>query len=175
VVGDLDSLSSSELAQVPQAPGFELLTFPRAKDQTDFELLWPLALERLTPSGQVAIVAGLGGRWDMTLANLLLPWARPWRGKWRGAQVVFWGQEKIYCLQGPACLPLAGDSLFSLLPALGQAGPITLTGQVAYPLQEGYLKWGHTRGVSNETGPQGGSLTLARGSLLVTVAPKTPA
>ncbi|MDR1871074.1 MAG: thiamine diphosphokinase [Deltaproteobacteria bacterium] len=173
LVGDLDSFPESDLPKLNQAPGFEALTFPKEKDETDFELLLPLALERFAAPSQIAVVAGLGGRWDMTMANLLLPWAAPYRGRWKGGRIVFYdGTEKIYCLQGPTELAIAPNSHFSLIPALGSAGPISLWGDPAYPLNNGRLVWGHTRGLSNETGPQGAVLTLARGTLVVTVAEK---
>jgi thiamine pyrophosphokinase len=173
LVGDWDSLDKEIIDQIPRAPGFEILSFPRDKDQTDFELLFPLALDRLVPPGPIAVIAGLGGRWDMTMANLLLPWAAPWRQRWRGSLITFWaGSERIHGLQGPMTLPIPGEKLFSLTPALGSAGPLTISGDVAYPLERGRLIWGLTRGVSNETGPQGGLITLERGSLIVTIAPK---
>jgi hypothetical protein len=109
----------------------------------------------------------------MSLANLLLPWAAPWRRRWRGDQIAFYnGEERIYCLSGPQELAIGGDKLFSLLPSLGPAGPIDVQGDVAYPLANGRLAWGLTRGVSNESGPKGAIVSLKKGSLIVVVGPK---
>jgi thiamine pyrophosphokinase len=172
IVGDLDSLSEKELSQVPKAADFRLLTFPRNKDETDFELLFPRALKLLAPNSLLAVAGALGGRWDMTLANLLLPFAARFRRKWRSAQVVFLGErERIYALQGPTELTIPGRKTFSLLPAIGTAGPLSIRGDVAYPLENGSLAFGRTRGLSNETGPKGGELSLDKGFLLVAVAP----
>ncbi|MDR1606815.1 MAG: thiamine diphosphokinase [Deltaproteobacteria bacterium] len=174
LVGDLDSLPASSLERLPKAPGFELLTFPKNKDQTDFELLWPLALDRLEPPGSIAIITGLGGRWDMTLANLLLPWAKPYRRRWLGGLITFWaGAQRIHCLQGPMDLTIPKECLFSLIPVIGAVESLSISGDVAYPLTEGRLSWGLTRGLSNETGSGLGLVSLRKGSLLVTVTPKT--
>jgi thiamine pyrophosphokinase len=175
LAGDLDSLSEQDLALIPRAPDFRLERYPRAKDATDFELIFPLALERLKPPGRVGVIGGLGGRWDMTLSNLLLPWAPPFRRLWRGGQLVFWGEnQKIHCLIGPAKLSFQREMTLSLLPALGAAGPIALTGDVAYPLKNERLVWGLSRGVSNEIGSDGAELFLEKGSLLVIESPQSP-
>ena len=113
IVGDLDSLNRRDLAAVKKAKDFRLLSFPKDKDQTDFELLFGLALESLAEPSQIVVASGLGGSWDMTLGNLLLPFARSFRRLWRRSQIVFLAPKaKIYCLQGPTELAIPKERLF---------------------------------------------------------------
>jgi thiamine pyrophosphokinase len=172
-VGDLDSASVSLVDSLAKGPGFKSLIYPKDKDQTDFELLFSLAVDYLLSPGEITVCCGLGRRWDMTAANLILPFAGPWRKRWLGSRIVFLaGLTEIFCLQGPAELTLPGDISFSLIPVRKRAGPVSLTGEVSYPLDKGFLSWGLTLGLSNETGSGGGRLFLEQGFLLVTCAPK---
>ncbi|MDR0549352.1 MAG: thiamine diphosphokinase [Deltaproteobacteria bacterium] len=170
LVGDLDSLGAKNLDLLPKKDGFRLKIYPQDKDKTDFELLLPMALDCLGPPGLVAIAGGLGGRWDMTLANLLVPFSATLSPLWQGSQIVFLGaKENVYALNGPTRLAIPGQRRFSLLPLTGPVKTIGIKGDVAYPLDQGHLEFAQTKGVSNETGPNGGLVTLEKGFVLVVV------
>jgi thiamine pyrophosphokinase len=69
VIGDLDSLDPQD-RQVLTEAGARLQASPADKDETDLELALRLAVAG--GAEQVAVLGALGGRLDMTLANLLL-------------------------------------------------------------------------------------------------------
>ena len=70
VIGDLDSLSPEQRAQLETA-GTIIHAHPPAKDETDLELalLWAAAQPDVT---EIVVLGALGGRPDQELANLLL-------------------------------------------------------------------------------------------------------
>jgi thiamine pyrophosphokinase len=176
ILGDFDSLSPEELARARRLrPGAEVRPFPRDKDETDFELALGLLGPMGGGAGLVTVLGALGGRWDMTLANILSPLAerpRPAQGKPR---VVFRdGGWDLHLLEGPGQLGL-GPAAFlrrvSLVPLLGPAAGVALEGAFKYPLSGGVLRPGFTLGLSNELGPPGGRVALGSGALLVSVSP----
>jgi thiamine pyrophosphokinase len=182
LLGDFDSLEPSALALMrDRNPGLDVRTYPKHKDETDFELALAL-LEPASPSGpdcqRVTILGGLGGRWDMTLANLLSPLAANLGLLHRPPpkpDVVFRdGEWDLHLMAGPAELDLGEAPLtrrVSLLPLLGEVAGASLFGLFKYPLESGVLRPGYTRGLSNELEPGGGRLAVRSGALLVSVSP----
>jgi len=77
VIGDFDSLTAIELAQL-EANNVQLQRHPVDKDETDLELALHFALEH--EPEEILILAALGGRWDQSLANILLLANPKWRG-----------------------------------------------------------------------------------------------
>jgi len=164
VIGDFDSLSDEELARL-EADGAQVVRYPARKDFTDLEL----ALQHAVTLGaeEILIFAALGARWDQTLANLLLP-AAP------GMEMV-----RIRLLDGPQEIILlrageahfldgqAGDTV-SLVPLGGHAHGITTTG-LEYPLTDGTLYFGATRGISNVMLGEQATVRLESGLLLCTI------
>ncbi len=164
VIGDFDSLSATELAQLEQ-DGAQVVRYPQRKDFTDLEL----ALQHAVAIGadEILMFAALGARWDQTLANLLLP-AAP------GLEHV-----RIRLLDGPQEIALlrpgethtlagqAGDTV-SLVPLGGHACGITTDG-LEYPLADGTLYFGATRGISNVLLGERASVRLEDGLLLCTI------
>ena len=69
VIGDFDSLQDEDLNTL-QAEGAQLLRFPTHKDETDLELAFQYA--RQHSCQEVLLIAALGERWDMSLANIFL-------------------------------------------------------------------------------------------------------
>jgi thiamine pyrophosphokinase len=162
VIGDFDSIAPADLDALQRA-GAQLVRHPARKDQTDLEL----ALETAIREGatDVTILGGLGGRWDQTLANLLLP-TLPWLAQARVE--IADGRQTIRYLRGPGQMALSGHSGDTLsLSALGAgAQGITTTG-LEYPLTGGSLQPGSTLGISNTfTGPQA-TITLDSGLLII--------
>ncbi len=162
VIGDFDSIAPADLDALQRA-GAQLVRHPARKDQTDLEL----ALETAVREGatDVTILGGLGGRWDQTLANLLLP-ALPWLAQARVE--IADGQQIIRYLRGPGQMALnghPGDTLSLIALGAGAQG-ITTTG-LEYPLTGGSLQPGSTLGISNTfTGPQA-TITLDSGLLII--------
>jgi thiamine pyrophosphokinase len=142
LIGDLDSVSAEDAAAV-RAAGARVEPHPARKDETDLEL----ALRRACAEGaqDVLIFGALGGRWDQTLANLLLL-AHP---DYRTVRLrLLDGPQQIYLVQGSTVIEgRAGDTV-SLVPLSGDAHGVTTTG-LEYPLNNGTLPFGGTLGISN--------------------------
>jgi thiamine pyrophosphokinase len=164
VVGDFDSIDPEQLTLLRQA-GAELIRYPTHKDYTDLELALQHARQR--GAEQVLVLAALGGRWDQTLANVLLPAAHQFAdlpihlldGN-QEISLVHAGQTQI--LQGSP-----GDTL-SLIPLMGDALGVTTHG-LEYPLQGETLSFGSTRGVSNVLLGEQARISLEAGLLLCVV------
>jgi thiamine pyrophosphokinase len=161
VVGDLDSLDPLIVAQF-QAAGAEVIRYPERKDYTDLELALQYALER--GAQEVVILAALGKRWDQTLANLLLP-AAP------GLNAIIIrlvdGPQEIQLLRPMGKTLLSGQpgDTISLIPLSGDACGITTQG-LEYPLENGVLHFGSTRGVSNVLLGEMATISLTKGLLM---------
>jgi thiamine pyrophosphokinase len=168
VVGDLDSLDAGDQRALETA-GVELLRFPVRKDFTDLELALQVAQQRGVQ--EMTILGGLGGRWDQSIANLLLLAAPQFAGL---RLHLLDGPTRLSLLRGGQSLALSGapgDTL-SLIPLSPAASGITTTG-LEYPLSGGALQLGSTTGVSNVlTAPQA-SVALTVGLLLCVFSPLT--
>jgi len=143
ILGDLDSLGAEAHDLYSQA-GVTIERHPTRKDQTDLEL----ALLRAARDGaaRIVVAGALGGRFDMTLANVLLLTLPPLRG----LRVELWDHRQTAWLLGPPgdeVLGRPGDTL-SLLPLLGDAEGVA-TEDLDYPLRNETLRFGQTRGLSN--------------------------
>ncbi|MDR1110816.1 MAG: thiamine diphosphokinase [Deltaproteobacteria bacterium] len=187
LIGDLDSLPKATLRRVMRAnPGMELQVHDPDKDETDFELALGLVAGKYRGSGRIEVLGALGGRWDMTLSNLILPLsdrflspmrkARLLRGQASSPPLASFrdGPWSLFLLSGPAWLPInpgQGSRRVSLVPLSPRVSRIRLDGCFRYPLDDEDLVLGQTRGVSNELGPGGGNVFLAAGHLLVSVSP----
>jgi len=69
LLGDLDSIEPEVLISCKEK-GVEIQRYPTRKDATDLELALDLVLTR--GAGSVRLLGALGGRWDMSLANITL-------------------------------------------------------------------------------------------------------
>jgi len=139
VVGDFDSLQPS---QVPT--GVEALRQPARKDETDLELALLEAVRR--GARQVAVIGALGGRLDMTLANILLLA----HDALRGVHVELWNDHQTAWILHPPGGHVSGSQgdTLSLLPIGSEAQGITTYG-LEYPLHGETLRVGPARGISN--------------------------
>jgi thiamine pyrophosphokinase len=164
VIGDLDSLSADLRAEFEEQ-GVEVLRHPVAKDETDLEL----ALLHAKDAGatQVIVVAALGGRWDHSLANLLLA-AQP---ALRDLRILFvHGEERLFVIHEHAKLDAAMGERVSLLPLTGDAAGVTTNG-LSFPLKNETLFFGSSRGVSNSVAHAGAEVRLSAGCLLCVISP----
>jgi len=160
LIGDFDSITIQE-RQALEQQGVTVVPFPESKDETDLELALRYAVEGGV--NEVLILAGMGSRWDQSLANLLLP-----------AMVELAGVQ-VRLIDGPqeAALVRNGETLklqgrpgdkVSLIPLGGDAQGVTTHG-LEYPLQEDTLYFGATRGVSNILLSEEATIHLKRGRM----------
>lgn len=144
LIGDFDSIGHDEVAAF-QAAGVEIIQYPTRKDETDLELAFNYIHN--SEVSDVMIFGGLGARWDMTIANILLI-ANP-----------LYMEMNIHFLDGPQDLFLlrAGENItikgrpgdtLSLVPLVGDVTGVSTKG-LEYVLENETLKFGTTRGVSN--------------------------
>lgn len=177
LIGDFDSLSPPDLATL-EAAGTRIIRHPARKDQTDLEL----ALDHALSEGaeDIVILGGLGGRWDQTLANvLLLTRSDRWRvSRQQAAEAattnvrvrLLDGMQEISLLRGPGELTLSGNAgdTVSLIPIGGDAHGITTSG-LEYPLHGETLIFGSTRGISNVMVESRATVSLTEGLLVCTL------
>lgn len=161
VVGDFDSLGTEGLRALGQT-GVEVITLPTDKDYTDTHLA---LLEAIDRGAREVVLAGVtGDRLDHTLANLLLLTAVP---AGVGATVVD-AKNVIYLVTDGAERVLYGEigSFVSLVPLSPAVTGINTEG-LRWPLADGRLAWGESRGVSNEFLLPRASVRVGVGHLLV--------
>lgn len=144
VIGDLDSLDSASLERLT-GDGVEIQRHPREKDQTDLELGLGLARDR--GAEEILLLGFLGGRWDHSLANLLLPAGDAFSG------IRIWGRERgveIHWLRPGGRFELREEpgTTISLIPLGGPARGVRTAG-LSFALAGQTLPWGTARGVSN--------------------------
>lgn len=164
IIGDLDSLAPDTLEVFHQA-GAEVLRYPMQKDETDLELALRWAVER-QPS-EILLFGMLGGRWDMTLANLLIL-ANPLLAG-QSCRVLD-GPQEMFLLRGGdvRCITGTPGDLVSVIPVGGDVQGLTYRG-LAYPLDSATLPLGSPRGVSNLLVETEACISLASGLLLCIV------
>ena len=164
VIGDFDSLSAEQLATLQQR-GARLHRHPADKDQTDLELALDLALK--LGARQVILYGMLGGRWDMSFANLLLL-AAP-RFVKITVRVISAGTE-VYILHGGKTLTITGQpgDLVSVVPVKDRLSGLTYQG-LRWPLDNANLPFGTPRGVSNQMNGSEAQISLVEGCGLVFV------
>jgi thiamine pyrophosphokinase len=164
LVGDFDSLPPETVEDLASR-GVEVIRHPTDKDATDLELAIQLAISRGIED--LLILGAVGDRWDQSLANFLL--------LDRYAQTT----ASIRLVDGPqeAFLIRAGEErmveghpgdVVSLIPLLRDVSGIS-TQNLAYPLSDGRLNFGSTRGVSNVLLSETGSVALQDGVLVCVV------
>ena len=164
LIGDLDSIAPAVLQEF-QEKAVVIHRHPPRKDATDLELALNLAMNK--GAREVWLLAGLGGRWDMSFANVLLLAGEKY--------------QTLSCtVPGPGCImhilhPGEAFSLtgvpgqkISLLPLANSVHGLTLHG-FAYPLQNATLHFGSTQGVSNVRQESAATIQFRTGILLCIV------
>jgi thiamine pyrophosphokinase len=159
VIGDLDSLDEADRAQLERS-GVQLIVYPTHKDYTDLELA--LRYARKQHATEIIIFSALGGRWDQSLANLLLLTLPEL------AQVpmrIIDHRLSIQAIRDQAEISgRAGDTL-SLIALKGDAHGVTIEG-CAYPLSDATLPFGATLGISNVLTQNTAKITVKQGQIL---------
>jgi thiamine pyrophosphokinase len=142
LVGDFDSLREEEVDEWHRR-GVQLIRHDRRKDETDLELA--LLLAQGLAREEALVLGALGGRWDQTFANLLLPAY----DKLTDLNVTFWHDGLwAYLVRGERQIHGAAGQTVSLLPVGGDAVGVSTEG-LEWALEAETLKLGATRGVSN--------------------------
>jgi thiamine pyrophosphokinase len=161
IIGDFDSLLPEELITY-DTDGIDLIRFPAQKDETDLELALHYALKHEVQ--EIVIIGALGRRWDMTLANSLLPTL----DIYKNIRIrLIDAHQKMFYLRENDTIDIygeAGDTV-SLIPISGEASGISTQG-LKYPLRDETLYLGSPRGVSNELVGRQASVHLEKGILI---------
>jgi thiamine pyrophosphokinase len=161
VIGDFDSLTTNEIAALEEA-GAKLIQHPTAKDETDLELALEHALK--LGASEITLYGLLGGRWDMTFANLLLLAAPHYAGiRFR----IVDGETQVFILRGGEKLEIHGQpgDIVSTIPLSNEAHGVTYQG-LEWPLVDATLHFGTTRGVSNVLVSSPATISINEGLLL---------
>ena len=159
VIGDLDSLDEADRAQLDRL-GVQLIVYPTHKDYTDLELA--LRHARKQHATEIIIFSALGGRWDQSLANLMLLTLPEL------AQIptcIVDHHLSIQVIRDRAEITgRVGDTL-SLIALKGDAHGVTIEG-CEYPLNEATLPFGSTLGISNVLAQNTAKITVKQGQIL---------
>lgn len=161
VIGDMDSISAAELAQLERA-GAQVLRYPPEKDETDLELALIFAAGQ--GAVHIRVIGALGDRLDQTLGNLYLLALPALAAK--DVRIVAGRQEAWLLPPGGGVIDGATGDTVSLLPVNGAAHGIRTEG-LHYPLRGEDLRFGPARGVSNLMTGTTARVTTADGLLLV--------
>ena len=168
LIGDLDSVEAGDAEAVLKAGG-RVELFPVRKDKTDLELA--VGLAQAEGAGDILIFGALGGRWDQTLANLLLLA----QAEFRAARIrLVDGAQQIYLIQASTRIEGRPGDTVSLISLQGDARGVTTDG-LEYPLKDGQLPFGSTLGISNVLVGEQGSVSVRDGlvACIVIGRPKT--
>jgi thiamine pyrophosphokinase len=159
VIGDLDSLADADREQLDRS-GVQPIVYPTHKDHTDLELAVRYA--RGQQATEIIIFGALGGRWDQSLANVMLL-AAP-----ELAQVPVRLVDHALSIQvirdRAEIAGRVGDTL-SLIALSGDAHGVTIEG-CEYPLHEAALPLGATLGISNVFAQPAAKITVRQGLIL---------
>jgi thiamine pyrophosphokinase len=161
VIGDLDSIEPAHLKElVDRDVNFQ--SYPSRKDETDLELA--LRYAKQLGIKDIVILFALGDRWDMTVANLLLPSTKEFQDM--NIRIID-GPHEITLLRPERPSQISGHAgdIISLIPLGGRAEGITSYG-LEYQLMNDSLELGSPRGVSNLISEGEAKIDLKFGLLL---------
>jgi thiamine pyrophosphokinase len=165
-LGDFDSVSPDELADIRAASRRFEDCDPVLKDWTDTEMAFVRALEgRPEPPQEIVLLGALGSRFDHSLANVHL--LR--KGLERGISCrIVDGHNEVRLVDHSASATLHRGAYanVSLLPLTLEVRGITLLG-FQYPLHNATLTIGQSLGISNVLLEPTGVVTVEEGLLLV--------
>ena len=159
IIGDLDSLSDLEQHDIGNT---EFISYPAEKNETDLELALLYAEEQ--GANQIVIVGAIGGRMDMTIANMLLIT----HASLSSCRIELWHGEQTGWIIKPPGEGISGrpEDTVSLIPMGGDASGITTKG-LKYSLKDEDLTFGSTRGASNLLEKPSAHIKLSEGILLM--------
>lgn len=144
LLGDLDSIDPKQLAKYT-SEGIAIHRHPPRKDATDLELAIDLATQK--GARTIWLIGALGGRWDMSLANIMLGA----NDTYKDQEILLLDQDCIMRILHPGkrnIIKGEPNQRVSFLPLKNDVHDITLTG-FEYPLINHTIAFGSTLGVSN--------------------------
>lgn len=160
IIGDMDSVDPAQLANY-NVEGIRIIQYPADKDFTDTEMALDYALN-LKPK-KILIWCALGGRIDHALANILLLL----KGQEKGVDTFLIDEYcEIFLMNRETCFINDAGKTVSLLALTSEVTGITLSGFL-YPLENGNLKMGESRGISNIIKGTHAGIRIKNGKLLV--------
>lgn len=162
VIGDFDTLTQKELARIA-AQGIETERFPANKDYADTHLALLRAIEK--GYADIIIVAALGGRFDHTLANVMLL-ALPEAEKINLR--ILGDQQEIFLVRKEKVWSGRLGTLVSLLPLSEKVTGIKTEGLV-YKVPHGTFVMGVPNGISNVMTGSEARVQIESGLLLVVI------
>lgn len=158
VIGDMDSLPR-DVRQWLEEGEVPLIIHPHLKDETDLELA---LLHAADLEDDIVVIGGFGGRFDQTLANIMLlahPALDGRRVELRTQHERAWLIRELGEIHGSV-----GDTV-SLIP-LGGNVLVEWTHGLQWPLRDELLVFGPARGVSNVLTGSVATVKIASGVLL---------
>ena len=161
LVGDLDSIDPAILVQY-KAKKIEICRHPVKKNATDLELAMDLAKAR--GAKKIHLIGVLGGRWDMSLGNILLAASF----KYKTIKLSLTGPDCLMHIFHPNKLHQLTDAAgrrVSLLPINGDVHGVSLCG-FAYTLANHTIIAGSSLGTSNIIQGEEATVRLEEGTLL---------
>ncbi|MFC2035907.1 thiamine diphosphokinase [Chloroflexota bacterium] len=163
IIGDLDSLSDLEQQGIRNT---KFVSYPAEKDKTDLELALIYAEEQ--GADQIVIVGAMGGRIDMTIANILLLA----HANLSTCRIEVWHGEQTGWVINPPGEAISGHprDIVSLIPLGGYASGVTTKG-LKYSLKDEGLSFVSSRGISNLLEKSSAHIKLSEGLLLVIHTP----
>ena len=163
IIGDMDSISDLEQQATSNT---ELISYRSEKNETDLELALIYAEEQ--GADQIVIVGAMGGRMDMTIANILLIT----HASLGSCRIEVWhGEQTGWVIKPPGgnISGRPGDTV-SLIPMVGCASGITTKG-LKYSLDNEELSFVSARGISNVMDKPSAHIKLSEGLLLAIHSP----
>ena len=163
IIGDMDSLSDLEQQGISNT---EFISYPAEKDETDLELALLYAEEQ--GADQIVMVGAMGGRMDMTIANILLMT----HASLSSCRIEVWHGEQTGWVIKPPGDDISGHpgDTVSLIPLGGDASGITTKG-LKDSLKDQKLTFGPARGISNLLVEPSAHIKLSEGLLLAVHTP----
>jgi thiamine pyrophosphokinase len=159
IIGDMDSLPEEDQQHFNQM-GVRFIRHSHRKDETDLELA--LLHAREAGVDEVLVLGALGGRWDQTFANLLLPVYH----RLANLDVSYWHAGTwIYVIVQSRTIRGSAGQTVSLIPIGGDARGVSTAG-LEWPLEGETLFIGGSRGVSNLLLGEEAAIKLEEGTLL---------
>jgi thiamine pyrophosphokinase len=162
LIGDMDSVQPQVINDL-QSQGTQLIVHPRDKNQTDLELALSFAADQ---GAQDVLLLGLvGGRLDLSLANLMLLAKDDWRNM---SLIVSDGPDTAYIMHDHDSISLVGKpgDIVSLIPLTDQVLDVSTRG-LRWPLLNATLAIGNTTSVSNEILEDSAQIKIGTGKLFL--------
>jgi thiamine pyrophosphokinase len=160
IIGDMDSIDPAQFATY-STQETKIIKYSSNKDYTDTELALDYGMG-LKPE-RIFIWCALGGRIDHTLANIFLLC----RAQEKGIETFLIDEySDAFVLNKEVVFINEAGKIVSLLALTPEVTGITLAGFL-YPLENGTLKMGESRGISNIIIKANANITVEKGKLLV--------